>query len=250
MKKVKNKSTFLIKSTKNNRFGTAFCIDTNEEGSFFLTAAHVVRDCQEDALEVESKKVELIAIGEEKGIDLAVIFVKDLLATPLKLNKFLMFEGMEFKVEGFKAHLHNHKREILEGEVKKVSKLKTQYQEIDIYELSLEADDNIERGYSGSAIVADGYVFAVVVSRYNQTHADAIPITYLEDIWDEIPKGLIEENSVELISGTLAPQTILGGSRESKRKPWFKYLSYFVLLILLGLLVRCLVPKTYSQGSA
>ncbi len=230
-------STFLIKSTKNKSFGTAFCIDSNEEGSFLLTAAHVITSCDKEALEVEHKKAKLIAIGEEKGIDLAVIFVKDLMAEPLKLNKFLLHEGMEFLVEGVKAHLQNHKLENLTGKIKKKSRLKTQYKELDIYELTFNVNDNIERGYSGSAIVSQGYVFAVVVSRYNDSHADAIPITYLEDVWKEMPMELLESTSVEMISGTLEPQTVLGRN-EAIKKPWLKYFAYLLLFILLGLFIR------------
>jgi sulfite reductase beta subunit-like hemoprotein len=39
-------------------------------------------------------------------------------------------------VEGFKVHLRNHKLENLIGKIKKKSKLKIKYQELDIYELT------------------------------------------------------------------------------------------------------------------
>jgi len=226
------KSTFLLKSTKTNSFGTAFCIDQTKEGSFFLTAAHVVHDCQEDALEIGGEKAKLIVSGESKEIDLAVIFVKGLMANPLRLNKSLLFEGMPVKIEGFKAHLQHHKREILEGTVKKISKLRIKYQDLDLYELTLEAEDSIERGYSGSAVVVNGYAFAVVVSRYNQMHADAIPLVYLEEIWEEMPKGLLEESSVEKISGVLEPQPLL----EVKKRVKKRYFLYLFLIILVAFL--------------
>jgi hypothetical protein len=130
--------------------------------------------------------------------------------------------------------------------VKKISKLRTKYRDLDLYELTLEAEDSIERGYSGSAVVVNGYVFAVVVSRYNQMHADAIPLRYLEEIWEEMPKGLLEESSVEKISGVLEPQPLLAVKKRVKKR-YFLYL--FLMLSVLFFLWRLPYAKEANRLS-
>ena len=238
MKQIIKDSTFLITSSKNRSFGTAFCICNNEKGSFLVTAGHVIHDCGEESLQVENQKTILIAIGDSKGIDLAVVFVSNLIAKPLKLNSFALSKNMKLQVEGFKSHLNDHKLELLNGVVKKISKLKTEYQELNIYELNFNNDNKIERGYSGSAVVSEGYVFAVVVSRYSQTHADAIPIEYLKDIWKGMPPSLLSYITVENISGTLEPQTLFNDKVKTTKKSWIKYLFSLLFIILFALLIR------------
>ena len=79
-------STFLIKSTKNKSFGTAFCIDKDSNGSFLLTCEHVVSACGADALEVNGLKAELqVSKVCNELIDLAVIYVKGLEAKPFSM---------------------------------------------------------------------------------------------------------------------------------------------------------------------
>ena len=42
--------SYLLKSTKNSSFGTAFCIKQDTKGSYFVTCTHVVEDCGIDSL--------------------------------------------------------------------------------------------------------------------------------------------------------------------------------------------------------
>lgn len=237
MKQTTKNSTFLITSSTNRSFGTAFCIDSNEKGSFLVTAAHVIHDCGEESLLVENQEATLIAIGDNQGIDLAVLFVHNLTATPLNLNSFPLSKNIKLQVEGFKSHLNDHKLELLNGVVKKISKLKTDHQVLNIYELNFNDDNEIERGYSGSAVVSQEYVFAVVVSRYSQTHADAIPIEYLKDIWNEMPPTLLQSVPVEKISGTLEPQTLFNETTKTNKKSWLKYLLSLLFVLLIAFII-------------
>ena len=237
MKQTTKNSTFLVTSSTNRSFGTAFCIDNNEKGSFLVSAAHVVHDCGEESLLVESQRAILIAIGDSKGIDLAVLFVPNVEAQPLRLNSFLLSKKMRLQVKGFKSHLNDHKLELLNGVVKKISKLKTDHQELNIYELNFNDDNKIERGYSGSAVVSQEYVFAVVVSRYSQTHADAIPLEYLKDIWEEMPPTLLSSVPVEKISGTLEPQILFNDTVKTAKKSWIKYLFSLLFVLLITFII-------------
>jgi ABC-type nitrate/sulfonate/bicarbonate transport system ATPase subunit len=58
--------TFLIKSTKNSSFGTAFCIKQDTKGSYFVTCTHVVEDCRIDSLTIEQHQL-LGASGSGKS---------------------------------------------------------------------------------------------------------------------------------------------------------------------------------------
>jgi len=83
------------------------------------------------------------------------------------------------------------KGETLTGSIKKVSNIHTPNRSIKSYELSIGADDRIEKGYSGSAVVLEGSnrVIAIATDRNkNGKDAYAIPIAYLKEIWEEMPK--------------------------------------------------------------
>ncbi len=194
-----NNSTFIIKSSSTASFGTGFVVHKDENISYIVTCAHVIDACKEDALLVNNQEATLVAIGAKNEIDLAVIAVENLECVPLKLSAIAVYEQLPFSVKGFKKHINqNHKFELLDGSIKKCSQIETGEKQIDIYELSLCSGDNIEKGYSGSAIysTSSGYVFAVAISRYNDAHADAISIKYLKDVWEEIPTDLLIEDSV------------------------------------------------------
>ena len=112
-------SNFLVKSKKNSSFGTAFAIYSDEEGSFLLTAAHVVESCGVDtilvdALNSKSQKIvsypsEVLYISENvETIDLALVYVKGLFEVkPLKLSSEILEitnEKHTFRIDGFRPH--------------------------------------------------------------------------------------------------------------------------------------------------
>ncbi len=188
------KSTFLIQSSKNNSFGTGFVVYRDKKGSYLVSCAHVVEECGEDVLMVENKEAQLLHVGSRDAIDLALIYVEGLDGAALKLSDAMVGQGVLFEVYGFQHHLHgNYKLERLKGSIKKLSTLYSGSQKIDSYDLSIGSDDSIQRGYSGSAILcpSSGHVIAVATSRYNDKHAEAIPIGYLKSIWQEMPDELL-----------------------------------------------------------
>jgi len=192
--------TFLIKSSENDSIGTGFVVYKNNNLSYLVTCAHVVDACGEDSLLVEEKEASLVAIGTDDNIDLAVILVEDLDSVALKLSTISVYETMPFGLKGFKEYINEgYKFEKLHGLIKKSSQIKTKNgATIDIHELSLASGDSIEPGYSGSAIYSQRsrYVFAVAINRSNTTHADAISIKYLKDIWKDMPSDLLIESSI------------------------------------------------------
>ena len=238
MNQSTEKSTFLIKSTKNSSFGTGFVVYKDEKGTYLLSCAHVIEDCGKDTLMVENQKAQLLYIGSREAIDLALIYVEGLDGAALKLSDAMVSQGVLFEVYGFQQHLHgNYKLEMLKGSIKKLSTLYSGSQKVDSYDLSIGRDDNIQRGYSGSAILcpSSGHVIAVATSRYNDKHAEAIPIGYLKSIWQEIPDGLLDH------------QPCLDMPKEEK-KSFALWLKKYLLVtiggvIILGLLAYFLSTK-------
>ena len=197
MQNLKERSIFLIKSTKNKSFGTAFCIDQDSNGSFLLTCQHVIEACGEEDLEVNGKNVELqVTTSTNELIDLAVVYVKGLKAKPLKLSLATLAEDAEFSIDGFKPHKSGeYKQEELDGKIKKLSQIHKESNTIDTYELYIGEDDNIEKGYSGSAIVSknSGQVVAVATDRTTTgKQAYAIPLKYLKEVWTELNPKLVD----------------------------------------------------------
>ena len=190
--------TFLIKSTKNSSFGTAFCIKQDVKGSYFVTCTHVVEDCGVDTLEIEQYQAKVVAIGSKESIDLAVVFVEGLFdCSILKLSNESVEINQKFTIDGFKPHKKgSHKLEQLNGSIKKISQIYSNSKSIDTYELNIGDGDSIERGYSGSAIVCYGFVVAVATDRNtNGKQAYAVPIGYLGEIWKDIPNNLFQSLS-------------------------------------------------------
>ena len=192
-----NSSTFLIKSSsQNNRsFGTGFCIYKDDNGSFLLTAGHVVESCGRDSLLVESYKARLLHISDENDtIDLALIYVEGLTdIVPLKLSDEVAHKGDSFTVVGYRPHKNEYAKEPLSGSIKKAYSIESKTYKRDIYELSINKDDSIEQGYSGSAVVSSqtGLVIAVATDRKtNGKNAYATPATYLKSIWADMPDEL------------------------------------------------------------
>jgi len=193
-------ATFLITSTKNSSFGTAFCIEQDEKGTFFVTCEHVVDECGAEHLQIEGYKATTLFLGLEKGIDLAVLYVeKHFEAEPLKPLFSLVTLDTTCTIEGCRPHKSGqYLQRKLDATVTNVSKIHSNTnQSIETYELCIEGEYDITQGYSGSAVMANGEVIAVASDRNrNGKQLFALPISYLKEIWQEIPSHFLEEREV------------------------------------------------------
>jgi len=191
-------STFLITSSTNKSFGTGFCVHKDEEGSFLLTCAHVVNACGEESLQVHDYATTVVANSNDaQTVDIAVVYVKGLTAsTTLQLSDAIFNENDPFKVNGFRPHKSGeYREEPLDGRIKKISNIffTLANESIPTYQLSIENEDSIEKGYSGSAVIEleTGLVIAIATDKNsNGQQAFATPAKYLKEIWKEMPEGL------------------------------------------------------------
>lgn len=189
-------STFLINSSQNSSFGTAFCIDQDAKGTFFVTCEHVVHECGIDNLEIEGLKATALFLGLDKGIDLALLYVeKSFEVEGLKPSFSLASLETTCTIEGCKPHKPGqHLQRELNAVITKVSTIHSnKHPSLETYELSIEGEYDITQGYSGSAVVANGEVIAIASDRNrNGKQLFAIPIGYLKELWQEMPSHLLE----------------------------------------------------------
>nr|MCH9739828.1 serine protease [Campylobacterota bacterium] len=241
-------STFRVSSRENQSFGTAFCIDKNTQGSFFLTCAHVVEECGEESLLIKGKEVKVLHKGVAELVDLALLYVEGLLESrPLVLTESstLKEKHTPFEVTGFKVHREgSYKQETLVGTIKKTSKVSHENQMLQVYEFQISEGDAIEKGYSGSAIIASRtqQVIAVVTDRNrNAIEAYAVPIHHLKSIWQDAPQRLfVEEPIIEPDAGSSKPVI------KKKRFPFL--VPFAIILALLTFLVTKVVYPDLELG--
>jgi hypothetical protein len=112
-------------------------------------------------------------------------------------------------------------QEPLKGFIKKSYQLESKNNKRLIYELSINENDKIEQGYSGSAVVCtqSGLVIAVATDRKRDgQNAYATPITYLKDIWKNVPNEIFVKSS----------------HLTGRKIPFFKYISTTLLILFIS----------------
>lgn len=229
------KSIFLIQSSTIKSIGTGFVVYADEQGAYLVTCMHVVEACDKNALEVHGQKAELIKQGLIEEIDLALLYVKGLEDTEaLQLCSDAVSEDTLVEIEGFKRHKKNNiklaKLEKIDGVVKKVSQIYANHKQISTYELSIEKEDSIEQGYSGATVVLKGTntVIAVATDRErNGKNAYAIPISYLKEIWEEMPAFINCQDAMQ--------------EKSKEKKPFLKKLEDQALNTIAGVIVMAVI---------
>jgi len=189
-------SILLIQSKEdnNNHFGTGFIIHQDEFGSYVLTCSHVVNSVEKPM--VNGKKGEIKADGKDKGIDLAILYVKNLYAKPLLLQN-INCDSTDTYLFGYSDYNHESyqskkKETILLEEV--VVTLKDNSLDIDTWQIMAKENYIIAYGNSGSPLVCkeSNKVIGVVSDREGEEDAYSIFIKHIEDIWKDIPPLLFK----------------------------------------------------------
>ena len=203
MNQVEKASTFLIKSSNSNDIGTGFCLHQDEYGAYLVTCSHVVEACGVEYLMVDKHSAKLLYQGSTDDIDLALVYVEGLTnVTPLPCSFEPREKGTAFLVKGFKPFKQDsYLLRELSGVIETVSIIHQKESRVTTYELSIRDENfSIEKGYSGSAIICEqsGEVIAVATDRHQQgKQAYAIPLSYLQDIWLDMPQELFSKVTIE-----------------------------------------------------
>lgn len=176
-------------------FGTGFIIDRDEQGTYVLTCAHVVRDVGgSEKVVVNGFPAETIASGERKGFDLAVLRVKGLSSKPQLSLSIMGKERKSFVISGFykfsrKAAPALRKIRGNLGDTIQISSSDGR-DRIDAWDLIIEGRHHLQPGYSGSPVIdeARGHVLGVVSHQVSQgVEGIAISIDALNKVWPEMP---------------------------------------------------------------
>ncbi|NJK66058.1 MAG: hypothetical protein HC941_05560 [Microcoleus sp. SU_5_3] len=216
-----SESVILITSSNastNGNFGTGFVIDKDEQKTYLLTCAHVVKDVGESKqIKANGLPATVIVSGEDKGFDLAVLRVEGLLDKP-RLNLCAIGEEENpFIISGFYEFARTTPPALrdIRGQLGKQIRLASSdgCDRINAWDLRMEDKHYLQPGYSGSPVIerSTGCVLGVVSYRIGKGEEGlAISIEALKQIWKEIPKNLIM--NVEI------PKTITPLSSAIQRK--------------------------------
>ena len=188
--------TIESENQSNDGFGTGFVIYNDGQGIFILTCKHVVD-------EVGSPVVnELFAqiIASSNTIDMTLLYVPklNLKALPMQIDSC---DSLEIDVIGFSLFNQDYtqKKHIqakLFKEPIELFSIETQ-QSFNARKLKAKDDFRFTRGNSGSPVICQktGNVIAMVSNKEGRDIAYAVEVSYLKDIWKEIPKNLLQKKS-------------------------------------------------------
>lgn len=192
-------SVLLITSSDsaNTTFGTGFVIHRNadEQASYLLTCAHVVRDVGGATMVCAAgRPATVVAYGDADGtgVDLAVVRVEGLPELPVLRLQAGAKEGEAFFATGFQVFRPNFLLRPINGTLGHRIELagRDQAERTLAWDLSVTDSYFLQPGYSGSPVVRNGtdLVMAVVSSRIGDGQRGiAISIEGLKRIWAEPP---------------------------------------------------------------
>lgn len=185
-----SRSIVLISSQdpENTGFGTGFIIGQGSSDAYVLTCAHVIRDVGgADQVAIDDFPTTVIASGDSDSLDLAVLRVDGLWdKTPLEIEVGGE-KGSQFEAVGFRPFDRERLVRTIHGTLGEQVGL--QYRKtgerVPVWDLHIDLQDTIERGYSGSPVInpETGRVLGVISHREGAKKGLAICISSLSKIW-------------------------------------------------------------------
>ncbi|NEQ41018.1 MAG: trypsin-like peptidase domain-containing protein [Okeania sp. SIO3I5] len=183
---------------KANVIGTGFAFHREEDITYLLTCAHVVEDMGgKNNVLVNNILAEIVAIGDIRGFDLAVLQVRKLDHIPLlKLTIFSSQIEKDLNIKIWGNYLYGEEKKILfqpvEGIIEMSKKIKViqSGEKVTFWKLQIQ-EGRLQKGYSGSPVIDSetGLVLGVTTNMEdkNGEQGTAISIAALRKIWPKIP---------------------------------------------------------------
>ncbi|EFO82076.1 GUN4-like protein [Oscillochloris trichoides DG-6] len=190
-------SVVLIQSqnNKNTAIGTGFLIFQTNAHSYILTCAHVVRDVGGPTqVKAEGLPAEVVAIGEDHGLDLAVLRVAQIPDRPALTLRSGGNAEQAVKIEGCYKHESYLTQEPIEGKLLRLFGLSdlSRKHRVSGWYITINDQQKLQPGYSGSPVcIADGTVIGVMITSEGEQQGRAISIEALRYIWPEMPPDLL-----------------------------------------------------------
>ncbi|NEQ38980.1 MAG: hypothetical protein F6K40_23005 [Okeania sp. SIO3I5] len=187
---------------KANVIGTGFAFYKDQDYTYLLTCAHVVEDVgkEENILvnDINEIFVEVLATGNIKGFDLAVLRVKNLNIPILQLTLLSNAENREFRIAGYYLYGEEKKRrlKIVKGVLGEESFLTQSNEKTIVWDL-LISSGRLRKGYSGAPVVdLSDRVLGVATNMENEgAEGLAISVEALNKIWPQMPVAISQQLS-------------------------------------------------------
>lgn len=221
-----------IESTTNKSFGTGFVIDKDANGVYILTCKHVLDDVITPVVEDQEAKV----VAQGDFIDLAVVYVKTIQLEPFSLTITPCRED-KVKVIGFSSFDKsvNQKSHIQATLYKEVVELHSTKDDSYYRVRKIQASEGytFDRGNSGSPVICEktGEVIAVISNKEGSRLAYAVDISYLKDIWTDMPLGLLKTSKPEYLTETVGLMGSIGKNKRKLSKNISKQIKRYVVPI-------------------
>lgn len=169
---LENSVVLVTSPNKDNVIGTGFAIHREQDQTYLVTCAHVVKDLGgKDSILVNGIHSKVLALGNVNGFDLALLEVEGLSNLPLLQPLTLSGEEQRtIKIVGYYLYSENnqHSCKTLEGICYKTGDVVQQIEKLleraAVLELQMSQEHKLKAGYSGSPVVDQetGYVLGVV----------------------------------------------------------------------------------------
>lgn len=191
-------SIILIESRQpdNTAIGTGFVIHHTADYTCILTCAHVVRDMGgPDHVKAATLPAEVLALGADNGLDLAVLRVARL---PNRAALSLRTGGranQAVEIEGYYKYISFRALELIRGRIAGSFRLSDTRQEhfVAAWHITIDDQAKLVGGYSGSPLcdAESGVVIGVMITRDGEQQGRAIAVEALRYVWPELPEGLL-----------------------------------------------------------
>ncbi|NEP84717.1 MAG: SUMF1/EgtB/PvdO family nonheme iron enzyme, partial [Okeania sp. SIO3B3] len=214
-------SIVLVTSASDNSFkadviGTGFAFYQEDNYTYLLTCAHVVEDVGgEENVLVNNIPAEVLAIGDVKGFDLAVLGVEKLNVPLFQLISLSEAKNRKFRTAGH--YLYGEEKKILletvDGTLGKKRFARQNDERVAVWNLLINEGDRLRKGYSGAPVVdlKTGGILGVATNmEKNGGEGLAISVEALKKIWPQMPPAISQQfkSFTEDISDDLPETTI------------------------------------------
>ncbi len=186
-------------SRKADVIGTGFAFYREDNYTYLLTCAHVVEDVGgEENVLVNNISAEVLATGDVKGFDLAVLRVENLNIPLLQLISLSEAKNRKFRTAGHYLYSDEKKvmLETVDGTLGKKRFARQNNETVIAWNLLVDEGDTLRQGYSGAPVVdlETGHVLGVATNMDKDgVEGLAISVEALSKIWSQIPPAIFRE---------------------------------------------------------
>ncbi|NES03575.1 MAG: SUMF1/EgtB/PvdO family nonheme iron enzyme [Okeania sp. SIO2F4] len=186
-------------SRKADVIGTGFAFYRDDNYTYLLTCAHVVEDVGgEENVLVNNIRAKVLATGDVKGFDLAVLGVEKLNVPLFQLISLSEAENRKFQTAGH--YLYGEEKKILletvDGTLGKKRFARQNNERVAVWNLLINEGDRLRKGYSGAPVVdlETGRVLGVATNMEKDgVEGLAISVEALSKIWSGMPPAIFQQ---------------------------------------------------------